>query len=82
VVDAKLTDAELVDRLKAIASEAFPSANRFAVAENVKNLIRILERVEPSEYALIHRSMYPSRSAHDDGQPTEMQEWHDYDADC
>jgi len=80
-----LDDAGLSARLKEIAVEIFPSANKFAVADGVKNIVRILERIEPAEYAVLHRSMYPfsySAPPEDDGQPNEAQEWHDYDSDC
>lgn len=82
---AQLTDADLTARLKEIAVEVFPSANKFAVADGVKSIIRILERIKPAEYAVLHRSMYPfsySAPTEDDGQPDEAQEWYDYDPDC
>ena len=80
---AGLTDAELSDRLRAIAIEVFPSANQYGVADSVRRLVSIFERLTPEDYASLHRSMYPPRTDRfDDGQPDEMQEWHDYDADC
>jgi len=82
---ARVTDTDLTARLKEIAVEVFPSANKFAVADGVKSIIRILERIKPAEYAVLHRSMYPfsySAPTEDDGQPDEAQEWHDYDPDC
>jgi hypothetical protein len=80
----QVTDADSTARLREIAVEVFPSANKLAVAEGVKNFIRILERIEPSEYAVLHRSMFPFNydRPDDDGQPTEAQEWSDYDPYC
>jgi len=80
-----LTDSELSERLKDIASAVFPSANKFAVADGVKRVLTILERVTPAEYLVLHTSLYPPRRdawRMDDGQPTESQEWADYDRDC
>ena len=83
-VGEPLDDAELTARLKELAVEVFPSANKFAVADGVKRILSVLERVTPTEYAVLHSSLFPSRSAliADDGQPNEAQEWHDYDPDC
>lgn len=81
---ARLTDTELTARLRTLTMDVFPSANQWAISDGVRRIISILERVTPEEYALLHRSMYPPRAdrSDDDGQPTEMQEWQDYDPDC
>lgn len=77
------SDADLIARLKAIAVDVFPSANEYAVSAGVKNIIRILEHIDPDEYAAIHRAIYPfSYTDNGDGQPTEAQEWQDYDPYC
>ncbi|EKF40873.1 hypothetical protein NA8A_18317 [Nitratireductor indicus C115] len=77
------SDADLIARLKAIAVDVFPSANKYAVSAGVENIIRILEHIDPDEYAALHRAMYPfSYTDNVDGQPTEAQEWQDYDPDC
>ena len=79
----RLTDAELSGRLRDLATEVFPSANQYGIADSVRRLVSIFERLTPEDYALIYRSIYPPRTDRfDDGQPDEMQEWHDYDADC
>ncbi len=79
----KVKDEELTGRLKELATEVFPSANKYAVSDGVKRIISILERVTPDEYATLHASMFPPITERfGDGQPDEIQEWHDYDPDC
>lgn len=65
-----MTDAELSERLKEIAVKIFPSANQWAVADGVKNIIAIMETVTPAEYAALRSSLLPASTGDDLGWAT------------
>jgi len=80
-------DEELKAELERIALESFPWGhnNRFARNDAIKSLIGVINAIGNTATfsKLLNGLRLPSeREPADDGQPTEMQEWHDYDADC
>jgi N-acyl-L-homoserine lactone synthetase len=53
-----ITDEELKDRLRDVAIKVFPSANQWAVAEGVKNIIAIMDEIGPVEYAALCATLH------------------------
>lgn len=51
---------QLSERLKSLAVEIFPSANRYAVQDGVGRIVKVLERVPAGEYAEMRTALYDS----------------------
>lgn len=53
-----MTDEDLKERLRDVATKVFPSANQWAVAEGVKNIIAIMDEIGPVEYAALRAALH------------------------